>query len=146
MRYHSAGGVVVTADAEREWLFLIIRQKCKTGEVQWVAPKGQMEQGETAEETAKREVIEETGLRVSETLGLLGSQKYNFKQPDGSHNEKIVDWFLFRVERPNTLALNKEEGFLEHKWLPFEEARALFSHDAFVPFFEKSRLILEKTR
>lgn len=145
MQYHSAGGIVVSPDSQCGWLYLVILQRRNTGEVQWVAPKGQVELSETPEETAKREVVEETGLVVSETLGPLGSQTYGFELLDGSQHEKVVDWFLFRVGNPKAPTLNEEEGFLEHKWLPFDQARTLFSHVAFLPFLEKCRLILEKT-
>lgn len=66
----SAGGLVV--DTTREWAVLIGRLD-RRGALVWSLPKGHIEEGESAEETAVREVEEETGItaRVSAPLGTI---------------------------------------------------------------------------
>lgn len=66
----SAGGLVI--DASRQWAVLIGRLD-RNGRLMWSLPKGHIEEGESAEQTAVREVKEETGIvaRVQSTLGTI---------------------------------------------------------------------------
>lgn len=70
----SAGGLVV--DADRQWAVLIGRLD-RHGRLQWSLPKGHIEDGESAGETAVREVKEETGI-TAQVLNLLGTIDYWF--------------------------------------------------------------------
>ena len=75
----------------------------RPGEGLWALPKGKPERGETPEQTALREVAEETGLRVSLDGGVpLGSIRYSYRLPgegpDGGEVriDKVVDHYLMR--------------------------------------------------
>ena len=60
----------------------------------WKLPKGTPDPGESREETALREVCEETGLEV-ELLDTIGSIEYEFARPgDGATCHKTVHFFL----------------------------------------------------
>lgn len=60
----------------------------------WRLPKGTPDPGETREETALREVCEETGLEV-ELLDTIGSIEYEFARPgDGATCHKTVHFYL----------------------------------------------------
>ncbi len=63
----SAGGLVVDGiDGPRETqVAALIGRVDRRGRMLWSLPKGHIEQGETAEQTAIREVAEETGVRGS---------------------------------------------------------------------------------
>lgn len=56
-------------------------------------PKGKMEPGETVEETALREIWEETGIRgtIVEPLALI---EYQYKHPDKGLVDKEVHYYL----------------------------------------------------
>src|SRR5262245_15163023 len=54
----SAGGIV-----QRDGELLLVKVKNLKGQVVWTFPKGHIEKGETLEQTAEREVLEETGWR-----------------------------------------------------------------------------------
>ena len=70
----------------------VVLRRNKAGK--WIFPKGHVEPGESAEETARREAEEETGLLV-ELLGSCGRAK--FKDDD----EKLdVEYFIGRVTGP----------------------------------------------
>lgn len=69
----SAGGVIVRRRAERLEVVLVGRSQSGL----WALPKGTVEPGETLEQAARREVAEETGLRV-EIAGELGAIRYSF--------------------------------------------------------------------
>lgn len=66
----SAGGLVVDQDRSRA---VLIGRLDRHGKLLWSLPKGHIEDGETIEQTAIREVKEETGIsaRVLEFLGTI---------------------------------------------------------------------------
>ena len=77
----SAGGVVVSAEGNRPSLVVGMRRRGRDS-VTWTLPKGTPDPGETVEETALREVGEETGLEVR-IVEPLGAIEYDFVQ-DGT--------------------------------------------------------------
>lgn len=77
-----AGGIIV-------WRDRIVLRRTTQGE--WVFPKGWIDPGETAEQTAVREVREETGVRA-EIVRLAGSAPY---EADGE--TRNVVYYLMRV-------------------------------------------------
>ncbi|MFI9244179.1 NUDIX hydrolase [Streptomyces sp. NPDC053086] len=52
---------------------LMVRRRVKEGELSWQFPAGGIEDGETPEEAAVRETLEETGLKV-EAASLIGQR------------------------------------------------------------------------
>jgi 8-oxo-dGTP pyrophosphatase MutT (NUDIX family) len=85
MRSESAGGVVF--DARRR--IAIVLQRNREGRLRWTLPKGKLEPGETPGQAARREVLEETGLRTR-IVGRLGT--YQTKR-------RRTYWFRMDVRR-----------------------------------------------
>ncbi len=83
----------------------------------WSLPKGHIEQGETAEQTAIREVAEETGIRGS-VLAALGSIDYWFVT-EGRRVHKTVHHYLMR-SLGGELSDDDVE-VTEVAWVPLEE-------------------------
>lgn len=96
VRETSAGGLVVDGlDGPREALCAaLIGRTDRRGRLLWSLPKGHIEQGETAEQTAMREVAEETGIR-GKVLASLGSIDYWFVA-EGRRIHKTVHHYLLR--------------------------------------------------
>ena len=92
----SAGGIVVRHETGQPWLVVGSRRRERDGRT-WTLPKGTPEPGETTEETALREVAEETGLEVRIT-GPLDSIEYWFVQ-SGTRIHKTVHYFLMEPDR-----------------------------------------------
>ena len=91
--------------------------------VTWTLPKGTPDPGETIEETALREVAEETGLSVR-IIEPLPSIEYNFVQ-DGTRIRKTVHYFLME---PVGGDLSRHDTEFERvRWVPFDEAGGLLS-------------------
>ncbi len=92
----------------------------------WLPPKGHVDLGETLEEAARREVLEETGLGAA-VMGPLGETAYTH-QEDGRPHRKRVHWFLMQVDDDR---VRLEEGvFTAHAWLgPDELDTYTFDHD-----------------
>jgi DNA polymerase len=111
----SAGAVVMSPEGR----VLLLR---KAGEAIWCLPKGTVEPGETTEETAVREVREETGLRVK-LLRPLTEVRYSFYwPPDGMNVDKTVAYFL---AKPIGGHVEPEPGFDEGRWVSRTQAMKL---------------------
>ena len=114
----SAGGLVV--DASGKLGLLIGRRDLKdtTGKrILWSLPKGHIEEGETPEEAALREVQEETGI-VSVIEKSLGVIDFWF-MAGGKRIHKTVHHYLFR-ENGGVLAAQESEVD-EVAWFPLAE-------------------------
>jgi 8-oxo-dGTP pyrophosphatase MutT (NUDIX family) len=72
----------------------LIGRTDRRGRLLWSLPKGHIEQGETAEQTAMREVEEETGIQGT-VLAPLGSIDYWFVT-EGRRVHKTVHHYLLR--------------------------------------------------
>ena len=117
----SAGCAVV----DKEGRILLIR---RADERLWGLAKGTVEPGESLQETAVREVREETGLQVR-VLGPLTEVRYRFYSPrDDANVEKRVVYFL--AERVGG-RIKLEPGFDDARWMSRPEAlrRVHFEND-----------------
>lgn len=99
-----------------------MRRRGRDG-VTWTLPKGTPDPGETTEQTALREVTEETGLEVR-IVAPLPSIEYAFIQ-DGSRIHKTVHYFL--METVGGDLSRHDHEFETVRWVPFAEAGALLS-------------------
>jgi len=99
-----------------------MRRRGRDG-VTWTLPKGTPAPGETTEQTALREVAEETGLEVR-IVAPLPSIDYAFVQ-DRTRIRKTVHYFLME---PTGGDLSRHDHEFERvRWVPFAEAGALLS-------------------
>ncbi len=105
----------------------------------WALPKGLIGRSERPEETAAREVQEETG--VSAELGQkLGDVTYVYTW-GGQRIFKVVSFYLFRYRRgrvgdlPAALAHEVEEV----RWLPLEDAPSLLAYKGEREMAERAR-------
>jgi ADP-ribose pyrophosphatase YjhB (NUDIX family) len=114
----SAGGLVVDTTGTMGLLIGRYDLKDTTGKrVLWSLPKGHIEEGETPEEAAIREVAEETGISSSITKS-LGVIDFWF-MAGGKRIHKTVHHFMF-TEIGGTL-LAQESEVDEVSWFPLSE-------------------------
>ncbi len=118
--YESSCGAVVYRDIKGEVRYLLIKNKRSA---HWGFPKGHIEPGETKEETAKREVLEETGLHIDIHNGYSCISKYKIKDKI----EKIVTIFVGTTNDTST-TIQKEE-IEDYIWLNFEKAMNLLKFE-----------------
>ncbi len=125
-REFSAGGVLVCR-ADGRWLFAAIRPAGKP-EGLWVLPKGQLDEGESSEGAALREVAEETGVR-GRSIAKLGDTRYWFSW-DGERVFKVVSFFLVEYEAGTIDDVPAEfrHEVAEARWLPLDEAPELLAY------------------
>jgi 8-oxo-dGTP pyrophosphatase MutT (NUDIX family) len=100
----------------------------------WVFPKGTPAEGESTEETAVREVAEETGLEVT-ILRPLGTTEYWFASR-GVRFRKRVHFFLMEATGGDLSRHDHEYDVV--RWVPIEEARALLSFDNYRDMLDRA--------
>jgi 8-oxo-dGTP pyrophosphatase MutT (NUDIX family) len=120
----SAGGIVIRHDETGPSLVVGSRRRERDGRT-WTLPKGTPHRGETREETALREVAEETGLEVRIT-GPLDDIEYWFVQ-SGTRIHKTVHYFL--MEPIGGELAKHDHEFDEVRWISFAEASRLLTFD-----------------
>lgn len=120
----SAGGIVVRFEGDEPHLVVGSRRR-ERDIVTWTLPKGTPNTGETREQTAIREVEEETGLEVRIT-GPLDSIQYQFVQR-GLRIHKTVHYFLM-APIGGDLAHHDHE-FEAVRWITFAEAQHILTFE-----------------
>ena len=121
----SAGGIVVRYESGQPWLVVGSRRRERDGRT-WTLPKGTPNADETREQTAIREVEEETGLKVRIT-GPLDSIEYWFVQ-SGTRIHKTVHYFL--MEPIGGDFAQHDHEFDEVRWIRFDEARSVLTFES----------------
>lgn len=111
---------------EREYLILLQTNNC------WSFPKGHMEAGETEEQTALRELFEETGL----TAKLDTSRSASIEYPISSFAKKEVVFYLGEVAGEPKV---QESEIETYKWVTFRELENYLFPNA----FETCRILLK---
>jgi len=120
----SAGGIVIRFEDGAPQLVVGRRRRERDG-VTWTLPKGTPHTAETTEETALREVAEETGLTVR-IVRRFESIEYTFVQ-GGARIHKTVHYFLM-LPTGGDLAHHDHE-FDEVRWIRFDEAPTLLTFE-----------------
>jgi 8-oxo-dGTP pyrophosphatase MutT (NUDIX family) len=113
----SSGGLVIRAVGGRPEIVVGRRKRERDGYV-WSLPKGTPEEGETREETALREVREESGLEVR-ILSYFDAISYSFVRT-GERIEKTVHYYIMEAIGGSFDQYDKE--FDELRWVQMDEA------------------------
>ena len=120
----SAGGIVIRYEEGTPHLVVGSRRREPDG-VTWTLPKGTPNPGETTEQTALREVAEETGLEVAITAP-LDSIEYWFVQR-GTRIHKTVHYFLMEAVGGDFSRHDRE--FDQVRWVALDEAPDLLTFE-----------------
>ena len=144
----SAGGLVFRQSGELIETLLCARARPgyqgEDAPLTWRLPKGTPEHGETVEETAQREVQEETGVRVN-VLAPITSIRYFFVgHDDGIRYDKTVYFYLMEPLGGSTSDHDAEFDVVE--WCSYEEALELLEYDNERSVLEAARSLIETYR
>ncbi|MDQ0782583.1 NUDIX hydrolase [Chryseobacterium sp. W4I1] len=103
----AAGGLVSNSQGE----LLFIKRLGK-----WDLPKGKMEKGESREESAVREIEEETGLKDVELVDFINTTYHIYIERNGEKILKCTHWFEMNFNGEDTSKPQIEEGITEVAW------------------------------
>ena len=106
VREPTAGGIVFRLTADNKDIEILLIQDSKN---RWTIPKGHIEPGETAKQTAVREIGEEAGLKNIEVLSWLGKIHFKYRRMD-----KLV---LMTTQIYLVHALDDSEKPVKEKWM-----------------------------
>ena len=109
----AAGGMVV--NPEKEILFIYRNNR-------WDLPKGKTEKNESIEESAIREVEEETGVRDLEIKRFI-TRTYHVFRRKGKLRLKETYWYEMYTEFDGELIPEQSEGIKKAKWKNFEKSQ-----------------------
>lgn len=109
--------------ADGETLFLIIRDSYRN----WGFPKGHLEEGETPEQAALREVAEETGVAELRVVSAVETIDWHFRFR-GRSIHKVCHFYLLETESSETKP-QREEGITACRWEPYDAAHKLIAYD-----------------
>lgn len=112
----------------------------------WMLPKGTIEQGETPEEVALREIREETGLSHVKIVADLGEERYHFFwRSEGVYYDKTVRYYLLEFLGGETPAPQVEEGFVATEWVTLPEALRRIKYKETREIIRRAAAVLEPT-
>lgn len=120
MNYEKSCGAIVYRKYHGNTEILLAQHK-KSGH--WSFPKGHIEEGETEEETALREIKEETGLDVLLDTEFRETVTYSPKR----NTKKTVVYFIGAAAGHNLIP--QEEEIAELRWVEIGQASTLLTYD-----------------
>ena len=136
VREYTAGGVVFRRVADKVDILMI---QDRLG--RWTIPKGHVEEGETLEQTALREVAEETGL-TEYKLGEKLDKLHFFYRKEGKLIFMTTHVYLMEaIGNTDAVVAEDSEGIVDAKWFDSGEALGLIEYKDTEKLF---RLALDK--
>ena len=116
VREPTAGGIVFRHNKTGAIEFLLIQDSKN----RWTIPKGHIEEGEEAKQTAAREITEETGLQEMDVLSWLGKINFRYRRVQ-SLVLMTTEIFLVRAKGESD-KLKAEDWMNDVKWLDSKDA------------------------
>lgn len=130
MKYEKSCGAIIYSESDNNKKLLLIKHKYSG---HWSFPKGHVESGETEIETARREVMEETGIQFQLKEGFHEVVHYSPKP----NIKKEVVYFLGKALSEDVRV--QEEEVSAAKWAPIDEADKCVTYDNDKNLIKKAR-------
>lgn len=127
----AAGGLVSNSNSD----ILFIKRLGK-----WDLPKGKMEKGESREESAVREIEEETGLKNVELVKFINTTYHIYIERNGDKVLKCTHWFEMNFNGEDTSKPQIEEGITEVAW----KNTSQIEQEVFPSTFKNIKLIVKE--
>jgi len=129
-------GAVVYAEADGEIYLALVHDIFG----HWTLAKGKIEEKETVEEGAKREIKEEIGVEI-ELEAELGNNEYIASHPEKGKVRKQVHYFLAKSDYKD-LTLEQKGGLDDAKWFKVADILALNFYEDILPIVTKAITML----
>lgn len=126
---------VVNAIIQKNEKFLVIKRSSGLQSGKWAFPGGIVEKNETPEQALRREIKEETNLKLKKIIRKISSYEY----PRENAEKTIGECFL--VSASGNVKLNSEVQ--EYRWVTIEEFESLehisgLEDEALTALFDKT--------
>lgn len=128
--YEKSCGAIVYRNIGGVTRYLLIKNRRSAN---WSFPKGHIEDGESLKQTAKREVLEETGIHLDIFPGFMSKSQYTIQ----NKIQKTV--FIFVGTTKDEQTKIQHEEIEDYIWLPFDGAYKYLK-------FENDKAILKEAR
>lgn len=122
MKKHESAGIVVYHKEDNKNLYLLLHYAAG----HWDFSKGHLEQDETKEQAAHRELKEETGLTAAITPKFQDSISYFFIDHHKNKAHKTVTFFTGETDTQQVTVSDEHQGY---EWLPYEQALKKLTYD-----------------
>lgn len=135
-----SAGIAIVRNEEKTWKYLFLRAYKN-----WDFPKGEVEPGEDALQTAEREAREETGITdLKFNWGTVYKETAPYR-----NGRKIARYYVAETTQSQVkFSINPEIGMPEHheyRWLSYEEIKRL-APERLSPIIEWANGVIERTR
>jgi len=131
-------GVIVFRYENEQIKFLLIKHSAG----HWAFPKGHPDKGESKIQTAKRELLEETGIKDVTLISdkILLDDKYMFTGSKKELISKIVYYFI-AVTKNDVVKIDEDE-IIDFKWCTLEESMNYLFHKETIILINKAYKII----
>ncbi len=111
----SAWGIVYYVATDGEPRYLLIKRHALSGKIERVAPKGKIQTGEDIQQTALREVSEETGIpinqmKIKQKVGV--TQLRNTEHQKGQMDKDVTYFLIQYFGNPNIVKIENIEWYI----------------------------------
>jgi 8-oxo-dGTP pyrophosphatase MutT (NUDIX family) len=136
----SSGGVIFRHSTNGVEVALVLVKGRKT----WCLPKGTVDRGESPEDTAIREVMEETGLsgEICEKIGQISYWYYVRRESKRIH--KTVHFYLMKFKRGDTK--DHDHEVIDARWFMIDDAIDKLSYKSEREILKKAKRMIEERR
>jgi 8-oxo-dGTP pyrophosphatase MutT (NUDIX family) len=137
IHYDAAGGVVIQHN------HVLVLRRPSRDEVR--LPKGHIEKGESRQETARREVVEESGYTDLEIVGDLGHQVVEFDYK-GNHVVRNEYYFVMHLKSPRQIERTQHELQFLPEWVGWSDAVEQLTFEPEREWVRRARTCLRNRR
>ena len=135
IRTATSAGAIILREIEGE-LKIALAQHQRTDKT-WVLPKGHVEEGESIEEAALREIHEETGLDNVQLIIQLGTVMRESIKRNGDLEQKTIHFFLAYALENKQPYIPTDRLFTEVGWFKPKQAIELLPYESDKAFLKE---------
>ena len=135
IRTATSAGAIILREIEGE-LKIALAQHQRTDKT-WVLPKGHVEEGESIEEAALREIHEETGLDNVQLIMRLGTVMRESIKRNGDLEQKTIYFFLAYALENKPPYIPTDRLFTEVGWFKPKQAIELLPYESDKAFLKE---------